>query len=71
VGQFETDRAYLHLETPKLQDVFLSKTHSSLTGKYLLDAPAFNTDGFLSRQKCVSSSLLNSPIWNKIDLFIP
>jgi hypothetical protein len=29
----EAIRAYLHLETPKLQEVFLSKTHSILTGK--------------------------------------
>jgi hypothetical protein len=57
--------AYPHLETPKLQDFFLSKAHSSLTGKYVLDAPAFNTDGFLSRYTCISSTLLNSPIWKK------
>jgi hypothetical protein len=30
---FGTKRAYVHLETPKLQEVFLSKTNSILTGK--------------------------------------
>jgi hypothetical protein len=48
--------AYLHLETPKLQGAFLSKTETILTGNNVLDAPASNTDGFLSRDTRVSSS---------------
>jgi hypothetical protein len=32
-GLFGANRAYPHLETPKLQEVFLSKTNSFLTGK--------------------------------------
>jgi hypothetical protein len=39
------NRAYLHLETPKFQEVFLSKTNSILSGNIVLDAPASNTDG--------------------------
>jgi hypothetical protein len=33
IGLFLAQRAYLHLETPKLQEVFLLKTNSVLTGK--------------------------------------
>jgi hypothetical protein len=47
---------YLHLETPKLQEVFLSKTNSSFAGNNVLDASASNTDGFLLRGICVSST---------------
>jgi hypothetical protein len=47
---------YNHLEKPKLQEVFLSKMYSILTLKHVLDAPASNTDGFLSRDTCVFNS---------------
>jgi hypothetical protein len=33
IGQFGTKRAYLHLEKPKVQEVFLSKANSILTEK--------------------------------------
>jgi hypothetical protein len=33
IGPFGTKRAYLHLEKPKLQEVFLSKTISIVRGK--------------------------------------
>jgi hypothetical protein len=32
-GPFGGNRAYLHLETPKFQEVFLSKYKSILTGR--------------------------------------
>jgi hypothetical protein len=35
----------------------------------VLDAPASNTDGFLSRDTCVSSTHLNRPFRNKMRLF--
>jgi hypothetical protein len=122
IGRFRSTRAYLHLETPKLQKVFLSKPFSqgnnvldlvayTIDGfpwrftcvlqlswlwlfaanrdylqleheswrKYsfqkltqfsqlnnMLDVPAANTDSFLSRDTCVSSTLLKRPIWNKM-----
>jgi hypothetical protein len=39
---FGESRAYLHLETPKLQEVFLSKTKFE-QGNNVLDAPASDT----------------------------
>jgi hypothetical protein len=48
--------AYLHLETPKLQGAFLSKTNTILTGNNVLEAAASNTDCFLSRDILVSST---------------
>jgi hypothetical protein len=33
-------------------------------------APASNTDGFLSRDTCVSSTQLNMPILNKMSLHL-
>jgi hypothetical protein len=29
------------------------------------DAPTSNTDGFLSRAACASSTQMDGPIWNK------
>jgi hypothetical protein len=65
IGLFETKRAYLQLMKPKLQEVFLSKNNTILTGNNVLDAPASNTDGFLWRDTCVSSSHLSRTNWNK------
>jgi hypothetical protein len=44
---FWTNKAYIHLEIPKLQEVFLSKQSQFLQVNTVLDAPASNTDGFL------------------------
>jgi hypothetical protein len=55
-----TITAYLHLEKPKLQVVFLSKTRPSLTANHILDALASNRNGFLL--KCVFSTQLNRSI---------
>jgi hypothetical protein len=33
IGLYGTERAYIHLEKPKLQEVLLSETNSGLTGK--------------------------------------
>jgi hypothetical protein len=70
-SQFGTNRAYLHLETLSFQEVFLSKTHSILTGKNVLSSPACSLDGFLSRYTCVSSTQLNCTFWKKISLCTP
>jgi hypothetical protein len=37
-------------------------------GNNVLDASASNLDGFPWRDTCVSSTLLNRPIWNKFSL---
>jgi hypothetical protein len=71
------DSAYLekredvHLETPNLQEGFLTKTTHLSQGNNELEAPASNIDGFLSRDKCGSSTLLNRPIWKTMSLFQP
>jgi hypothetical protein len=46
--------AFPHLETYDLQEVFLSKTKSILTGKHAVDVPDSHTDGFVSKHTCVS-----------------
>jgi hypothetical protein len=68
-GHFGTNRAYLHFETPKFQEVVLSKTHWILTGKNVHYAPACSLDWFLSRYTRVFSSQLNTTIWKKNEPF--
>jgi hypothetical protein len=63
--------ACFHHETPMLQEAFISKTNSILTGKNVLDAPDSNIDVFLWRAICVSSTQLNRPIWYKQSLEKP
>jgi hypothetical protein len=55
IGLFRVSTGYLHLETSKLQEVFLSKSNSSLTGKQCGKGTCSNTDGFLSGDPCVTS----------------
>jgi hypothetical protein len=52
-----------HLENSDLQEGFLSKTHSIITGNNVLDATASNLDFFLKIYVC--STQPNSPIWSK------
>jgi hypothetical protein len=49
----------------------LKKLTQFLWGNKALDAPAFNTDGFLSRDTYVSSTKLDRPIRNKMSLSPP
>jgi hypothetical protein len=58
--------AFLPLENPYLQAVFLSKTNSILKENHVLDTPPYKVDGFLSRDTCVSTIHLKRPIWNKM-----
>jgi hypothetical protein len=58
-------------EMPKFQEEFLSKTTSILVGNNVLDAPASNTDSFLLRDTCVSSTQLNRPNWSNVSLTPP
>jgi hypothetical protein len=53
------NRANLHLETPRWQSAFFSNTNSLLIGNNVLDSPSSNTDDFLLREKCASSTQLN------------
>jgi hypothetical protein len=55
---FGANCAYLHLETPKLQEVFLLKTIQLSQGNNVIDAFASITNGFLSRDICVSAAQL-------------
>jgi hypothetical protein len=52
---FGAKRAYVHLESPKWQEVFLSNRTKFSQGNNVLDAPSCNTHGFLSRDVFVSS----------------
>jgi hypothetical protein len=56
IGVFGAKRAYQHLETPNLQKVIFQKLTQFSQGNNLLNAPASNTDGFLLRDTCVSST---------------
>jgi hypothetical protein len=71
IGLLETNRAYLHLETFKFQELLLSKTNSVLTGSSVSDAQRVNADGFLSRDPCVPPTLLHTHTSNKISLCTP
>jgi hypothetical protein len=62
IGLLATNRAYLHLANPTLQEVFISKLTQFSKGNNVLDACACNTDGFPWRDKHVSSTQLNRPI---------
>jgi hypothetical protein len=68
IGLFGAKWAYLYLETPNLQGVFLSKTNSILKGKQCATYFASNTECFLSRDTCVSSTQRGRPIWNTMAL---
>jgi hypothetical protein len=61
-------RAYVHLEKPKLQKVFLWNVNSVLTGKQCTRYWTFIKDGFLWRDTYVSSMQLNRLIFKKESL---
>jgi hypothetical protein len=58
---FGIKTAYLHIEKPKLQDIFLSKLTQFTQGNNVLEAAAYDTNGFLLRDTCVPSTQLNNP----------
>jgi hypothetical protein len=71
VGLFGTSKAYLHLKHQSCgKDSFQTLTQFS-EGKNVLDAPASNIDGFLSRYIYVSSTHLNRPVWSNISILPP
>jgi hypothetical protein len=72
------EKAYLEqIETfPTLKPMICRKYSCQKLSKFsqgnnVLDAPASNIDGFLWRYICVSSTVLNWPIRNKICLCPP
>jgi hypothetical protein len=71
IALFESKWAFLHLENSDFQEIFLWNTISILTGNDVLHAPATQTNGFLSRDACISSNHLNSPIWIKMSFSPP
>jgi hypothetical protein len=48
-------RAYLYLETMMFKKYSFEKLTQFSQGSNVLDAPVSNTDGFLSRDPCVST----------------
>jgi hypothetical protein len=67
IGPFATKWSFLYLENYDLQEIFLSKSNSSLTRKQCGRCSTSNTDGFLSRYACVLSTHLKRPIATKWD----
>jgi hypothetical protein len=53
------NRAYLHFEKPKLQEVIFSKSNQFSQGKKVLDVAPSNIDAFLRWDTCVSSNQVN------------
>jgi hypothetical protein len=68
IGLCGTKWSFLYLQNYDLQEVFLSKLTQFSQGNNFLDATASNTNEFLFRDKGVSSTQLNRPIWNKDNL---
>jgi hypothetical protein len=59
-------RAFLYLKNCDLQAYSFQKLTHFPQGNNAQDAAASNTDGFLSTDTCVSSTLLSRTFWNKI-----
>jgi hypothetical protein len=56
IGLFGANRAYLHVETPLLQEGFIIKLTQSSQGNNVLDTSASTTNGVLCRDTFVSST---------------
>jgi hypothetical protein len=54
IGLFGAKTAHLHFESPNFREVFLSKVDSVITEKQCAASFCFYTDGFPSRDTCVS-----------------
>jgi hypothetical protein len=65
IGLLETNRAYLHREKAKLQEVYVAKLTHFSQGNHVLDTAAYNTVGLLSSDTWIPSTEMNSPISNK------
>jgi hypothetical protein len=77
MGSFNSDEyTYLEQREPlstlkhlSWRKCFFEKVTQLSQGNSILDATASNTNVFLSRETCVSSTQLNKPIRNKESLF--
>jgi hypothetical protein len=65
IGLVETNRAYLHVEKAKLQEVSVPKLTHFLQGNHVLDTAACYTDGLPFSDTCISSTEMNRPISKK------
>jgi hypothetical protein len=69
IGLFGAKSAHLHRESPNFRKVFLSKVNSVITEKQCAASFCFYTDGFPSRDTCVSWSKMNWWICSQMSLF--
>jgi hypothetical protein len=68
IGLWETKWTFVQVGNSDLQEVFFPKLTQFSQGNNMVDAAASNINGFLWRDTCVSSPMMNSPIWNKMSL---
>jgi hypothetical protein len=66
-----TKWTFLHFENSVFRSYFFQYWNIFTQVNNMVDACASNTNGFLSRDTCVSSTQLNRPIWNKLSLSPP
>jgi hypothetical protein len=66
IGAFRINFVIIPIENPVGQAVFLSKLTLFSQGNNVVDSSPSNIDGIISRDKYVSSTQLNKPIWNKM-----
>jgi hypothetical protein len=71
IGLFLANTAYLHLEYMIHRKYSFQKITQFSQGNRALDVSASNLHGFLWKDTCVSSTQLNSPVWNKMIIFPP
>jgi hypothetical protein len=64
----EQNELFSTLKTMICRKYSFQKLIPILKGTTVVDAPASNTDSFPSRDTCVSTTLLNRPIWSKQSL---
>jgi hypothetical protein len=65
IGLFRKKWEFFHLERYDLQEVFLSKTTSTLIVNKCAMCWTSNIGGFHRRDTCVSSTQMNRPFWRK------
>jgi hypothetical protein len=62
---FGANRGYFLLETPRLQEVFLSKTKSVFTGKQYTWCSCFYNKSCSFKRYICFFNLTDRPVWNK------
>jgi hypothetical protein len=62
----EQNEPFSTLKTMIFRKYIIQKLTQFLQGNNVLHDPASNTDGYLWREKCVFSTQMNRPIWNKM-----